>query len=74
MDSPDVKVPNDILSPGFLRHELRGPNAEVHLWMFDDEYQLISDPSHDDLPRSWPIIAGITLGALETLGQQSPIF
>ena len=62
-DNLDVKCVDDLFSPGFLRHDVRGPNGETNLWIFDRNLESIPDPSHDDLPRSWPKFMGIALWA-----------
>lgn len=72
IDNPDAKTVGDLFGPGFLRHELRGPNDEKHLWIFDGQYQLLSDPSHDDVPSSWQALARIALMAYTELCEESP--
>jgi hypothetical protein len=74
VDNPDAKTAEEIFSPGFLWHELRGPNEETHLWIFDGQFQLIADPSYEDLPRSWPIVARIALLAYTEFCEESPNF
>lgn len=72
VDNPGAKNLDNLFGPGFIRHELRGPNEEDHLWIFDGSFELIPDPSHDDVPRFWKILSEIAISAYTSLSAESP--
>jgi len=56
----------------FIRHELRGPGVEPHLWVFSADLTLLDDPDHDELNPSWPLLATVALTGYNWLRDEWP--
>lgn len=70
----DAKSLDEIFdTAAFIRHELRGPGEEPHLWLFSADYTLLDDPDHHELNPSWPLLATIALSGYNWLREEWPI-
>jgi hypothetical protein len=60
-------------SAAFIRHELRGPGEEPHLWVFSADMTLLDDPDHENLNPSWALMATVALNGYRWLWDEWPI-
>lgn len=52
----------------------RSWSVGTNLFIFDGRYELVKLPTYEDLPRSYPVVAGIALRAYEELSEEAPNF
>jgi hypothetical protein len=58
--------------PSFITYELTGPDDQPYVWLFSMKHELLPDPSHADLDRSWPVLAELALGGYEAWSEAQP--
>jgi transcriptional regulator with XRE-family HTH domain len=62
-DPPTMK---QVFNNGETSYELRGPGDKSHLWLANRDGYILEDPSHDDVPQMWTVMARLALmGRLE---------
>ena len=58
----------------FLRYELRGPNGDEAVLIFDHHFELISNSLDNDMSRSIAVTAKIALESFLEWSGESPFF
>jgi hypothetical protein len=57
----DATSIDELFRSDFLQYELTGPDEQFHVCIFNHLLELVPDPGHEDVPRSWTFKAEIAL-------------